>query len=216
MIKIAPSILAADFAQLGNEIETVKSADYLHFDVMDGVFVPNISFGTPVLKSIRKITSMTLDIHLMISEPSKHMALFADAGADIIVFHIEAETKDNALKAIRELRSKGKKAGLSIKPATPAKEIMPFLELIDVALVMTVEPGFGGQAFMAAMLPKIAELREEIDKSGLKCEIEVDGGINAETAKLCAKAGASIMVAGSDVFLSSDRAGKIAELRTVL
>jgi len=213
MVKIAPSILSADFTKLGDEINSVKSADYLHFDVMDGVFVPNISIGIPVLESVRKITDMTLDVHLMITSPARFTARFAEAGADIVVWHIEAETPENTVSAIEELRGLGKRAGLSIKPGTPVDALLPYIDMIDLALVMTVEPGFGGQQFMHDMLPKIEYLRRIIDSCGLKCEIEIDGGINAETAKLCVAAGADVLVAGSDIFKSANRAGRIAELR---
>jgi len=215
VVKIAPSILSADYSKLGEEIISVSRADYLHFDVMDGVFVPNISIGLPVLESVRKITDMTLDVHLMITQPYRFTARFAEAGADIVVFHVEAETPDNTNKALREISDLGKKAGLSVKPNTSAQELIPYIDRLDMILVMTVEPGFGGQKFMPEMLPKISELREYIDKNGLKCDIEVDGGINLETAKLCVDAGANVLVAGSDIFNKSDRAARIAELRAV-
>ncbi|MCL2046817.1 MAG: ribulose-phosphate 3-epimerase [Oscillospiraceae bacterium] len=215
MIKISPSILSADFAKLGDEIKSVDSADYLHFDVMDGVFVPNISVGIPVLESVRKATDMILDVHLMIASPSKYTARFANAGSDIVVFHVEAETAEATRTAINELHELGKKAGLSIKPATGVQALEPYMELLDLVLVMTVEPGFGGQKFMSDMLPKIVQLREIIDKRGLDCEIEVDGGINSETAKLCIEAGANVLVAGSDIFGAADRAARIAELRSL-
>ena len=213
MIKIAPSILSADFTKLGDEIESVKSADYLHFDVMDGVFVPNISFGTPVLKSVRNITDMTLDIHLMITAPARYTAGFAQAGADIVVFHIEAETHENTIAAIDELHNMGKKAGLSVKPGTPVEVLEPYIGALDIALIMTVEPGFGGQKFIFEMLPKIKKLREVINSRSLNCEIEVDGGINPETSKMCIEAGADVIVAGNDIFRAPDRAARIAELR---
>ena len=214
MIKIAPSILSADFTKLGEEIKSVDSADYLHFDVMDGLFVPNISIGLPVLGSVRQIAETQLDVHLMITSPARYTARFAEAGADIVVFHVEAETPENTLSAINELHKLGKKAGLSIKPGTPVEALGPFIEKIDVALVMTVEPGYGGQKFISSMLPKISALRLAIDNRSLGCEIEVDGGINDKTAKLCIDAGADVLVAGSDIFHSSDRAGRIAALRS--
>ena len=213
MIKIAPSILAADFAKLGDEIESVKSSDYLHFDVMDGVFVPNISFGIPVLESVRKTTGMTLDVHLMIASPARYTSRFAEAGADIVVFHIEAETPENTSAAIDELHKLGKKAGLSVKPKTPAQALEPYMHILDTVLVMTVEPGFGGQRFNNEMLPKIAQLRRIIDSRKLNCEIEVDGGINLETAKLCIEAGANTLVTGNDLFRAPDRPARIAALR---
>ena len=216
MLKIAPSILAADFTRLGEDIRSVESADYLHFDVMDGVFVPNISIGLPVLESVRVITDMTLDVHLMITSPARYVSRFAEAGGDIIVFHVEAETPENITAAIDEIHGAGKKAGLSVKPGTPAESLLPFIGALDIALVMTVEPGFGGQEFMAAMLPKIRMLRQTIDSSSLNCELEVDGGINFVTAKLCVEAGADVLVAGNDVFRSDDRAARIELLRGAL
>ena len=213
MIKIAPSVLAADFSKLGSEIKSVSNADYIHFDVMDGVFVPNISFGLPVLKSVRKTTDMILDVHLMIVSPSQYAAEFAETGGDIITFHVEAENPDNIRKTIDEIHKQGKKAGLSIKPVTPVKALMSYIDSLDLVLVMTVEPGYGGQKFINEMLPKISELRSVIDNRGLNCELEVDGGINLETAKLCIKAGANVLVAGNDVFTAKDRAAQIAELR---
>jgi ribulose-phosphate 3-epimerase len=215
MIKIAPSILMADFSNLGEEINSIKSADYLHFDVMDGVFVPNISIGIPVLESVRKITGMTLDVHLMITSPARYAARFAQAGADIVVFHVEAETHENIIAAIDELHKAGKKAGLSIKPGTPVETLLPFIEALDTVLVMSVEPGFGGQKFIPSALAKISELRRIIDDRGLGCEIEVDGGINTETAKLCIEAGANVLVAGNDVFSAANREARIAELRGI-
>jgi len=215
VIKVAPSILSADYTKLGEEIKSVSGADYLHFDVMDGVFVPNISIGLPVLESVRKITEMTLDVHLMITEPFRFTARFAETGADIVVFHVEAETPENINKALDELHGLGKKAGLSVKPNTPADALIPYMDKLDMILVMTVEPGFGGQKFIPEMLPKISNLREYIKNQDLKCDIEVDGGINLETAKLCVNAGANVLVAGSDIFKKADRAARIAELRAV-
>ena len=214
MIKIAPSILSADFTRLGEEILSISEADYLHFDVMDGIFVPNISVGIPVLKSVRKCTDMTLDVHLMITEPVRYVEDFIDAGADLVVVHIEADTPENTKTALERVKSRGKKAGLSIKPNTPAERVLPYLELVDLVLVMTVEPGFGGQKFMADMLPKIEFLRRTLDERGLACELQVDGGINPETAKLCINAGADVLVAGSAVFGAPDRAQMIRQLRS--
>jgi len=215
VIKIAPSILSADYTKLGDEINSVRSADYIHFDVMDGVFVPNLSIGLPVLESVRNFTDMTLDIHLMITSPSKYTKRFAQAGADIIVFHVEAEAPEKIHEAIEELQSLGKKAGLSIKPKTPAEAIFPYLHKLDIVLVMTVEPGYGGQSFIAETLPKISTIKKEILRRKPDCELEVDGGINLETAKLCVNAGANVLVAGSDIFNKKDRAARILELRTV-
>ena len=213
MIKIAPSILSADFTKLGDDIISVKSADYLHFDVMDGVFVPNISIGLPVLKSVRKITDMVLDVHLMITSPSIYVSQFAKTGADIVVFHIEAETPENTRCAIADIHKLGKRAGLSVKPGTSAETLLPYIDMLDIVLVMTVEPGFGGQKFIYDMLPKITEIRNIIEDHNLNCELEVDGGINPETARLCINAGANVLVAGSDIFNESDRAARIERLR---
>ena len=213
MIKIAPSLLSADFTRLGEDISSVSSADLLHFDVMDGVFVPNISIGFPVLESVRKFTDMPLDVHLMISSPHRYVREFAEKGADIIVFHLEAETHENILSAISEIKSLGKKAGLSLKPGTASGAIVPYLPLLDVVLVMTVEPGFGGQSFMAGQLAKVGEIKAELERIRCSCEIEIDGGINPETARLCVAAGADILVAGNDIFKSEDRARRISELR---
>lgn len=213
LIKISPSILAADFARLGEEISSIAEADYLHFDVMDGLFVPNISIGVPVLESVRKITDMVLDVHLMITEPRRLVDAFIDAGADIVVIHIESDTPEHITEALKAIKARGKKAGLSLKPATPAEAVSPYIELVDLILVMTVEPGFGGQSFMSDMLPKIERLRNMIDQSSQSIELEVDGGINSETAKLCLVAGANVLVAGSAVFKASDRTGMIRTLR---
>ncbi len=215
MIKIAPSILSADFSRLGNEITDIRSggADYIHFDVMDGEFVPNISIGIPVLKSLRKITDMFIDVHLMITTPLRFAKAFCDAGADLVVFHVEADSYQNISDAIDVVKSQGKKVGLAVKPRTPAAVLYPFIERLDLVLVMTVEPGFGGQSFMPDQLPKIKELRHEIERRGLDCELEVDGGVDPVTAKLCKAAGANVLVAGSAVFGKADRAAQIAAIR---
>ena len=213
MIKIAPSILAADFTRLGEDIDSIREADYLHFDVMDGVFVPNISFGLPILEAVRKYTDMRLDVHLMIDRPLRYVKRFCEAGADIVVFHAEADTKKNVSAAIDAGKDCGKRVGISLKPKTPAKAVLPFLDRLDMVLVMTVEPGFGGQSFMEDMMPKVAEIRSVIEKRGLQCDVEVDGGINLETAKICTAAGANVLVAGSSVFKAADRTSYIRSLR---
>ena len=215
MVKIASSILAADFARLEDEIKSVNTSDYLHFDVMDGLFVHNISFGIPVLRSVRKVTDMTLDVHLMIDSPSRYIREFADAGADIITFHVEAEASENVENVIDTIHKHSKKAGLSISPNTPAEAVLPYIDSLDLILVMTVEPGYGGQEFMRQTLPKISFLRSIIDERGIDCELEVDGGININTAKLCVDAGANVLVAGVDVFSVVDRTAQIARLRNV-
>lgn len=215
MIKIAPSILSADFTKLGKEIEEIRDggADYIHFDVMDGVFVPNISIGIPVLSSVRKFTDMFLDVHLMIDKPVRYAETFCKAGADLVMFHVEADSYQNISEAIDIVKANGKKVGLSVKPRTPAEVLYPFIDRLDMALVMTVEPGFGGQKFMHDQLPKITELRREIDRRSLECELEVDGGVDPVTAKLVKDAGANVLVAGSAVFKSPDRAAQIAAIR---
>ena len=213
MIKIAPSILSADFANLERDIHRISTADYVHVDVMDGVFVPNISIGLPVLQSIRKVTDMFLDVHLMIVEPVRYVERFCDAGADLVTVHVESDTPENIHAAIDKIHAKGKKAGIVLKPATPAEAVLPYLEKVELILVMTVEPGFGGQKFMADMMPKVTAIRKLIDEKNPACELEVDGGVDPETAKVCVAAGANVLVAGSSVYKAEDIPGRIAQLR---
>ena len=213
MIKIAPSILSADFAELGRDIRRIATADYVHFDVMDGRFVPNISIGLPVLKSIRPVTELPIDVHLMIEEPSLYAERFCDAGADLVTMHVEADTEEKLHKAIAAIHAKGKKAGVVLKPATPAEAALPYLEEVDILLVMTVGPGFGGQKFMADMMPKVTTLRKWIDARNPACELEVDGGVDPETAKVCVAAGANVLVAGSSVYKAENIPERIAQLR---
>ena len=202
MIKLAPSILSADFARLGEQVAEVAraGADYIHVDVMDGHFVPNITIGVPVVANIRSCTTLPLDVHLMIEAPEQQIKQFADAGADIITVHIEACTHiHRTVQAIKEL---GVKAGVSLNPGTPVEMVSEILPNLDLILVMTVNPGFGGQAFIEGMLDKIARVRTELDRKGLATELEVDGGINAQVAPRVVQAGARVLVAGAAVFSS--------------
>jgi len=204
---IAPSILSADFANLESEIKSVSAAEWIHVDVMDGHFVPNITIGAPVVKSLRKVTDKVLDVHLMIENPEKYLEDFINAGSDIITFHYEA-AKEKSGELIDFLHSKNVKAGISIKPKTKVSEIEKYLDKVDLALVMTVEPGFGGQSFMMDCAEKIAQIK----KINPKVITEVDGGINESTAKICEKYGIDVLVAGSYIFNSTDRTGAIRSL----
>lgn len=213
MIKVSPSILSADFANLESEFDTIADcgADWAHVDVMDGHFVPNITIGIPVVKSLKKISRIPLDVHLMISDPLKYAPEFAKAGSDIITFHIESDS--DTAETIKAIKQNGARAGISIKPATPAEAVFPYLDSVDMVLVMTVEPGFGGQSFMADMLPKIKAVSEECCRRGLDIDIQVDGGIDPKNAALTAEAGANIFVAGSAVFKYDDYSIPIADIR---
>ena len=213
MIKIAPSILSADFANLERDIRRIESADYVHVDVMDGLFVPNITIGIPVVKSIRPTTALPLDVHLMIDRPVRYVEAFCQAGADIVTVHVEADTEENTGKALERIRAQGKRPGVVIKPGTPAEAVLPFLDQCAMVLVMTVEPGFGGQAFMPDMMDKVRAIRGWIHSRGLDCELEVDGGIGPATAPVAVAAGANVLVAGSAVYKAADLPGRIRELR---
>ena len=213
MVKIAPSILSADFANLGREIERIASADYVHVDVMDGLFVPNISIGVPVVKSLRRITDMPLDVHLMIDRPVRYVGAFADAGADILTVHVESDTPENIRAALAAIREAGVRPAVTVKPKTPAEAVLPYLEEVSMVLVMTVEPGFGGQKFMADQLPKIKKIRGYIDAMHPACELEVDGGVDPATAPMCIRAGANVLVAGSAVYGGGDIEARIRALR---
>lgn len=212
-IKIAPSILSADFTRLGEDIASVRPADLLHFDVMDGNFVPNLSFGLPVLKSVRKYTDMELDVHLMIDKPVRYIEQFAESGADILSVHLEADHPTQIQAALEEMKRCGVKRAVALRPITGAKAILPYVEQLDMVLVMTVEPGFGGQAFMEQQLETIREVRALLDRYHPECDLEVDGGIAAQTAALVKEAGANVLVAGSAVFGKEDRAQAIQALR---
>ena len=204
MVKIAPSILSADFANLERDIQRISTADYVHVDVMDGLFVPNITIGIPVVAAIRRITDMPLDVHLMIDRPLRYVDDFCKAGSDLLTVHVEADTQENTLAALKRIRENGVRAAISVKPKTPAEAVLPFLPYCDLILVMTVEPGFGGQSFMQDMMPKLKTIRGYIDAQNPGCELEVDGGVNAETARLCRENGANVLVAGSAYFKAAD------------
>lgn len=203
-MKIAPSMLACNFSEMGNEIKkiTKAGADLVHMDVMDGNFVPNISFGAGIIKSLRKLTHLPFDVHLMILKPLLYLNEFATSGADRITFHIESES--NPFNTIKKIQKLNKKAGISLKPDTDIAKVLPFLPFIDIILVMTVEPGFGGQNFLMSQLAKIEKLRNIINDNKFNCVIEVDGGINFDTVKLVQKAGADICVAGTSLFKSEN------------
>lgn len=213
MIKIAPSILSADFARLGEEIKDVEmgGADYIHVDVMDGHFVPNITIGPLIVEAVRPVTDLPLDVHLMISNPDAYIEAFAKAGADIITVH--AEACPHLHRTIQLIRSYGIKAGVVLNPSTPADVLEYVIKDIDMVLLMTVNPGFGGQSFIEAVVPKIRRVREMVTSAGVDVDIEVDGGVNPEIARICAQAGANVLVAGSAIYNEKDRAAAIAAIR---
>ncbi|MFS0637434.1 ribulose-phosphate 3-epimerase [Mesobacillus foraminis] len=213
MVKIAPSILSADFSRLGEEIRDVEQggADYIHVDVMDGHFVPNITIGPLIVDAIRPVTNLPLDVHLMIENPDQYIEAFAKAGADFITVHVEACR--HLHRTVHLIKSLGKKAGVVLNPATPVESIQHVIEDIDMVLLMTVNPGFGGQKFIHSVLPKIRQVKEMAESRSLSIEIEVDGGVNEETARLCVEAGATVLVAGSAIYDKEDRKQAIVSLR---
>ncbi len=208
MAKISPSILSADFVNLERDIHDIEKngADWVHVDVMDGNFVPNITIGIPVVRDIRRVTGLPLDVHLMIDRPIRYAERFIQAGADWLTIHLEADTPENTRACLEKIRSLGAKAGIALKPGTPLEAALPFLELCDMVLAMTVEPGFGGQSFQADMMEKTRRLRAILDEVNPGCLIEVDGGIDAVTQKVCKENGVEVMVTGSAYFKAPDRA----------
>ena len=215
MIKVSPSMLSADYGHLERDLKqlAVDGADYIHIDIMDGHFVPNLSFGYSIVSAIRKFSDMVLDVHLMIDRPIRYVDEFCKAGSDILTIHVEADTPENTMAALQKIKAAGVKPAIVVKPKTPAEAVLPYLDIVDLILVMTVEPGFGGQSFMADMMPKVSQIRKYITESGRNIELEVDGGVNAETAKVCVAAGADVLVAGSAYFKAPDRAKFCKELK---
>ncbi len=211
MALIAPSILSADFANLQAGVETIaeSGADWVHVDVMDGLFVPNITIGIPVVAALRRVTSLPLDVHLMIDRPIRYVEQFCKAGADYLTIHVEADTPENTLAALEKIAALGVKPAISLKPGTPVEAVEPYLDKVAMILVMTVEPGFGGQKFMADMMPKLVALREKLDQVNPGCLLEVDGGVDAHTCVTCKEVGAQVLVAGSAFFKAVDKAALV-------
>ena len=215
MAKIAPSILSADFANLERDVRNIaqNGGDWVHVDVMDGLFVPNISIGIPVVKALRPVSSLPLDVHLMIDRPIRYVEDFIRAGADWLTIHVEADQPQNTLEALDKIHALGCRAAISLKPKTPAEAAIPYLTKCDMILVMTVEPGFGGQKFMADMMPKLYTLRKMLDEVNPGCILEVDGGVDAVTCALCKENGAEVLVAGSAYFKAADRAAFVRQVQ---
>lgn len=215
MNKISASILSADFVNLERDLKMVRddNCDWIHVDVMDGLFVPNLTIGMPVVKAIRNVTELTLDVHLMIDRPIRYVEEFVKAGADWLTIHVEADSEENTLEALKRIRSLGCRAGISLKPGTPAEAAEAFLPYCDLILVMTVEPGFGGQKFMADMMPKLKKLQEMVGQVNPECLLSVDGGVDLRTGPVCVENGARVLVSGSAYFKSSDRKEFVKELQ---
>ena len=208
MAILAPSILSADYMNFERDLTMTKEmgVKWLHVDIMDGIFVPNITFGPGVVKSMRKVTDLVLDVHLMIDRPLRYVKHFCEAGADYLTIHVEADTPENTMEALRKIREYGVKPGIVVKPKTPAAAVAPYLPYVDMVLVMTVEPGFGGQKFMADMMPKVKQLKAMIDSVNPTCHLEVDGGVDLVTNVVCKENGADVLVAGSAFYGAADKA----------
>ena len=214
MAIVAPSILSADFANLERDMNVIRDAGapWAHVDIMDGHFVPNITIGIPVVKALRRVSDLTLDVHLMITEPGRYAEAFCKAGADFLTVHLEADTPEQILQTLIDIRAMGVKAGISVKPGTPAEALEPYLTFCDMILIMTVEPGFGGQKFMEDMMGKLRYLRSRLDVCNPGCLLEVDGGVDASTAPICKAAGANVLVSGSAFFKAADKAEFVTRL----
>lgn len=214
MAIVTPSILSADFANLERDMNVIRDAGapWAHVDIMDGHFVPNITIGIPVVKALRRVSDLTLDVHLMITEPGRYAEAFCKAGADFLTVHLEADTPERILQTLIDIRAMGVKAGISVKPGTPAEALEPYLTFCDMILIMTVEPGFGGQKFMEDMMGKLRYLRSRLDVCNPGCLLEVDGGVDASTAPICKAAGANVLVSGSAFFKAADKAEFVTRL----